>query len=270
LEKTIEYGGVKRYPYIENVAAEKRKYYGTVTQLDAAFGQLMRELEKRNLADNTFVIFTSDNGPEFPGGSTRLDLGRNTAWGTPGKLRGVKRHLYEGGIRVPGIMRWPKRIKAGQTSNEPISSVDFLPTFCKLSGAKIPTDLTLDGVNIMPIFQGKSLKRTRPLCWNINYTGVPNMAMRVGDEVLLGFAAEPTAGQSLIEWIQTTRLQRFELYNLKTDLTQKIDLSRQKSKHFNELVSRMKQIWQELQNQGPKWPKGGRIKPAVGKVWQSR
>jgi len=177
----------------------------------------------------------------------------------------MKRHLYEGGIRVPGIIRWPRRIKAGSVSAEPISSVDFLPTLCELSGAAVPTDRTLDGVSITPVFEGKSLKRTRPLCWNINYTGVPNMAMRMGDEVLLGFAEEPKAGQSIMEWVKTTKMARFELYNLKTDVSQKIDLARRKTEHLNTLIGQMNQIWQELQQAGPTWPRAGGIKPAVGK-----
>jgi len=267
LEKSIKYGRIERYPQVENVAAQRRQYYGTVTQLDAAFGRLMQELENIRLAENTIIIFTSDNGPEYPGGSTRLDPLRHRSWGMPGRLRGMKRHLYEGGIRVPGIIRWSRGIKAGQVSAEPISSVDFLPTLCELCGAKLPTDRTLDGVSITPLFEGRTLKRTRPLCWNINYTGVPNMAMRMGDEVLLGFAKAPAAGQSLMEWIKGTELQRFELYNLRTDLSQKVDLAHQETEQLKILVRYMTKLWRELQQAGPTWPSAGGIKPAVGKVW---
>jgi len=183
------------------------------------------------------------------------------------KLRGMKRHLYEGGIRVPGLIRWPRGIKAPIVSDEPVSSVDFLPTLCELSGTAVPGDRVLDGVSIVPIFEGKGLNRTRPLCWNINFTGVPNMAMRAGDEVLLGFAEQPKAGQSLMEWIKSTKLSRFELYNLRTDLSQRIDLASEKSAHLESLIKQMNRIWLELQHEGPTWPQMGRIKPAVGKVW---
>jgi arylsulfatase A len=264
LEKTLNYGRVPRYP-VDNSPQEKRYYYGTVTQLDAGFGILMDELDNMGLRENTLVIFTSDNGPEYPGGSTGLDPLRTRSAGTPGRLRGMKRHLYEGGIRVPGIMRWPGGIEAGSVSAEPISSVDFLPTLCSLADAPLPTDRTLDGVDISPAFMGKSLKRTRPLCWNINYTGVPNMAMRIGDDVLLGFAEDPAPGQTLIDWIKTTKLNRFELYNLKTDLGQKIDLARQKSQRLASLITQMNELWRQIQREGPTWPSTGRIKPAVGK-----
>lgn len=265
--KRLEYGRVMRYPYIEDIAEQTRQYYGTVTQLDAAFGRLMDELNKRKLSENTIVIFTSDNGPEFPGGSTGLDQSRNRCWGTPGKLRGMKRHLYEGGIRVPALIRWPRGIKAPMVSDVPVSSVDFLPTLCDLIGTALPGDRVLDGVSIVPIFEGKGLNRTRPLCWNINFTGVPNMAMRAGDEVLLGFAEKPKVGQSLMEWIKSTKLSSFELYNLRTDLSQRIDLAGQQSEHLESLIKQMNQIWLELQREGPTWLKMGRIKPAVGKVW---
>jgi len=263
LETKIGYGRVPRYP-ADNTPAEKRYYYGTVTQLDAAFGGLMDALEEMGLAENTLVIFTSDNGPEYPGGSTGLDPLRRLCAGTPGRPRGMKRHLYEGGIRVPGIMRWPKGIKAGRLCSEPISSVDLLPTLCELCDAEIPAGRTLDGVSITPVFEGKSLSRTRPLCWNINFTGVPNMAMRMGDEVLLGFAEEPAAGQRIMEWIKSTKMARFELYNLKTDIGQKVDLASHKTEHVESVINQMNQIWRQLQREGPTWLDAGGIKPAVG------
>jgi arylsulfatase A len=264
LEKKLSYGRVPRYPE-DNTPQEKRYYYGTVTQLDSSFGRLMDALDGMGLAENTLVIFTSDNGPEYPGGSRGPDPLRRLCAGTPGNLRGMKRHLYEGGIRVPGIIRWPNRIEGGRVCAEPVSSVDLLPTLCDLAGAQLPTDRILDGVSITPVFEGKSVKRTRPLCWNINFTGVPNMAMRMGDEVLLGFAEKPAAGQRIMEWVKTTKMARFELYNLKTDVSQKVDLASQRPEHLHSLIDQMNQLWRELQREGPTWPSAGGIKPAVGR-----
>ena len=267
LAKKIKYGRIDRNPNIDNAPAQRRQYYGTVTQLDAAFGKLMKALDEMKRSENTIVIFTSDNGPEFPGGSTRIDLLRNRSWGTPGKLRGMKRHLYEGGIRVAGIIRWPRRIKRAGVCGEAISSVDFLPTICEACGVDVPGDRVIDGVSIISAFDGKKLKRTRPLCWNINYTGVPNMAMRVGDEVLLGFADEPKPGQSLMEWIKGSTLARFELYNVQTDVMQSIDLAKERSAHLDLLIGQMRRLWREIREEGPTWGHLGRIKPAVGKFW---
>ena len=110
LEKTINYGYVKRPE--RDISSNKKEYYGTVTQLDHAFGQLMKTLDSLGLRDNTLVFFTSDNGPEDPV-TYEESLGqwedpiRDKCFGTPGIYRGMKRFVYEGGHRVPGIARYP-------------------------------------------------------------------------------------------------------------------------------------------------------------------
>ena len=98
-------------PY-EDLPEDFRQHHGNVTQLDHAFGRLMKALDEQKLADTTFVVFTSDNGPEGDGtkGRTR---------GSTGGLRGRKRSMYEGGIRVPGIVRWPGHIPPGTTRDVP-------------------------------------------------------------------------------------------------------------------------------------------------------
>ncbi|MEM6980956.1 MAG: sulfatase-like hydrolase/transferase, partial [Planctomycetota bacterium] len=101
------------------------QYFANVTNLDNAVGRLVDSLRERDLIDNTLLFFTSDNGPET------LNRYRNArrSYGVTGGLRGMKLHTFEGGIRVPGIMHWPARIKSGQTITTPISAVDLLPTF---------------------------------------------------------------------------------------------------------------------------------------------
>src|SRR5262245_27680749 len=107
-------------PY-EDLAEDVRQHHGNVTQLDHAFGKLLKALDERKLADTTFVFFTSDNGPEGDGtrGRTR---------GSTGGLRGRKRSMYEGGIRVPGIVRWPGHIQPGTTADAPVVGSDLFPT----------------------------------------------------------------------------------------------------------------------------------------------
>ena len=107
-------------PY-EDLAEDFRQHHGNVTQLDHAFGKLMKALDEQKLADTTFVVFTSDNGPEGDGtkGRTR---------GSTGGLRGRKRSMYEGGIRVPGIVRWPGHIRPGTTVDVPVVGSDLFPT----------------------------------------------------------------------------------------------------------------------------------------------
>ncbi len=101
--------------------ADERQHHGNITQLDFAFGKLMAALDEMKLSENTLVIFTADNGPEGTG-----EKGRTR--GSTGGLRGRKRALYEGGIRVPGLVRWPEQIKAGLTSDAPIIGSDWFST----------------------------------------------------------------------------------------------------------------------------------------------
>ena len=118
LEKNINYGQVERPE--KDISTNKKEYYGTVNQLDDAFGRLMNTLEKLGLKENTLVVFTSDNGPETPV-TVEESLGlwddpiRDKCFGTPGILSGMKRFPYEGGHRVPGIVRFPGVIPAGKT-----------------------------------------------------------------------------------------------------------------------------------------------------------
>jgi len=261
MQKSLKYGRVPRYP-TDNTPEQKRFYYGTVTQLDAAFGRLIETLEKLDLAEDTLVVFTSDNGPEYPGGSTRWDKSRNLCAGTPGPLRGMKRHLYEGGIRVPAIMRWPSHIHPGSVCSEPTGGIDLLPTFCELAHINPPSEQVIDGLSITPLMAGGRIKRSKPLCWNINFTGTPNMAIRVGDNVLVAFASPPANSQTLMQWIKTARLERFEMYNVRKDPGQTMELSKLQPARFKKLVSQIKLLWEELKDAGPLWQGyKGRIKP---------
>ena len=131
-------------------------YYGNVTQMDDAVGTVLAALEAQGLAENTLVWFTSDNGPA----RTKY---HNV--GSAGSLRGYKGLMYEGGLRVPGIVRWPARIKAGTTSATPVSGVDVLPTLCEIAGIAAPSDRKLDGASVAPVFSGSALGRNKPRYW---------------------------------------------------------------------------------------------------------
>ena len=128
-------------PYERFSDPEIRQHHGNVTQMDHAFGMLMQALEQLKLADNTFVFFTSDNGPE---GTGIKGLPR----GSVGGLRGRKRALYEGGIRVPGIARWPGHIPPNTTCDVPVIGSDLFPTVLRLAGVQPPKDRVLDGVDL--------------------------------------------------------------------------------------------------------------------------
>src|SRR5262249_46728369 len=134
-----------------------RQHHGNVTQLDCAFGTLMNALEEMGLASDTIVFFTSDNGPEGTGRPDREHPGsqvdRNR--GSTGGLRGRKRDCYEGGIRVPGLVRWPRHILAGTTSDVPVIGTDIFATVCAIVEVPLPPDRTIDGADIRPAFAGQ-------------------------------------------------------------------------------------------------------------------
>ncbi len=120
-----------------------------IHMLDRDVGRIMDKIRQLGIDENTLVIFTSDNGPQQEGGS-KLEF-----FNSSGPLRGYKRDLYEGGIRVPLIARWPGVVQAGQTSEVPFTFWDFLPTAAELAGGKIPEGL--DGISVLPILVGEKL-----------------------------------------------------------------------------------------------------------------
>ena len=134
-------------------------YYGAITAMDKAIGKIRELLGYHNLTNNTMLWFTSDNGPE-----------NNTPGQTAG-LKGRKGSLYEGGIRVPGILEWPAVIPRNQVSNFPVVTSDFLPTICDILGTQPPKDRQIDGISILPHIQGNMEYRTKPITWAFNKKG---------------------------------------------------------------------------------------------------
>jgi arylsulfatase len=128
-------------------------YYGCITALDDQVGRLRAELRDLGVAENTLVTFCSDNGPE----------GNQTAPGTAGPFRGRKRSLYEGGVRVPAMIEWPARITAGRTSDVPCCTSDYLPTVLDLLGIENPAVTPLDGISLLPLFDGEMTERAQPI-----------------------------------------------------------------------------------------------------------
>ena len=134
-------------------------YYGAITAMDDAIGQLRQLLKSYNISNNTMLWFTSDNGP---------------AKGTPGVtagFRGQKGTLFEGGIRVPGIIEWPDMIKSNRKSDFPVVSSDFLPTVCDILGVSPPTDRPIDGMSILPFIRGEKSTRNKSISWAYNIRG---------------------------------------------------------------------------------------------------
>ena len=135
-----------------------------ITRLDRDVGTLLAELKAQGLEDNTLVLFTSDNGPHQEGGNT-VEF-----FASSGPFRGFKRSLTDGGIRVPGIVRWPGKVKPGTVSDQVWAFWDVLPTLCDVAG--IPTPAGLDGVSIAPTLTGVGTQRTHDfLYWEFHEGG---------------------------------------------------------------------------------------------------
>ena len=220
----------KRYiavsPYIEKYSAlhyseEAIDYYGSITAMDTAIGNIRTLLRQHNVEDNTMLWFVSDNGPE-----------ENTPGRTAG-LRGQKGSLYEGGIRVPGIIEWPQVIKHNRISAYPVVTSDFLPTICDILGTSLPQDRILDGISVLPVILGKSEWRHKPIAWAFNTRGHfnGNYNMALVDNHLKVYAD-----------INDGRVSRAALYDLSNDPAETQDLSTEKSETFKIMLERL-ELW---------------------------
>lgn len=218
-------------PYADLEDPDLRQHHGNVTQMDAAFGRLMEGLDKLGHRDNTIVIFTSDNGPEGDGlkGRTR---------GSTGGLRGRKRHSHEGGIRVPGIIRWPGQVTPGTQSATPVIGSDLFATICDIVDAPLPTDRTIDGASVLPIFTGEAVVRKQPLYWRNHLAPEEfRVALREGDWKI----------------IASDDLSMFELYNIREDWQETSDLSAKYPDKFTELREKLISHDAAVLKEGPDW-----------------
>jgi arylsulfatase A-like enzyme len=232
-------------------------YAAMIASVDESVGRVLAALDELKLAEDTLVIFASDNGGV--GGYAREGIkGRDVTDNAP--LRGGKGMLYEGGIRVPYIFRWTGRVKAGLTCAEPINSVDFFPTMLELTGAKRP-EQALDGVSYAGLLSGAKAKLDREaIYWHFpGYLGggagtwrtTPAGAIRAGDFKLIEFFEDG----------------RKELYNLKEDVGERKDLAAGMPEKVMEMHGKLA-AWRE--SVGAKMPtphkpeKGGKVRRPRG------
>lgn len=196
-----------RYNPVEHTHAQ---FAGMITRLDSYVGEIMAKLREKGLDNNTLVIFTSDNGPHEEGGADPEYFGRD------GKLRGLKRSCYEGGIRIPFIAWWPGHVKAGTVNDTQFAFYDLLPTFCDLAGIrnfrKQYTNTSVandgfDGISIAPTLLGDDKKQQHHdyLYWEFHETD--QIGVRRGDWKLVVVKGKP------------------RLYNLVNDLHEDHDVS---------------------------------------------
>lgn len=203
-------------PYTDGYT-EHKDYYGCITALDEQMGRLRAELETLGIFNNTMIWFCSDNGPE---GKAKK------APGTAKNLRGRKRSLYEGGVRVPGLLIWPKMVKENRRISMPCSTSDYFPTVLEVLGHTLPADQTrpYDGVSLLPLIKGEMKERPRPI------------AFRSRSQISLT--------DNRWKLISQNNGKTFELYDLVADPAE----SRNLSKENPEVVKAMKKTlktWQK-------------------------
>ncbi len=149
--------GEKYKQLFSEYSEDVQHYYGAIYAMDEQIGRLQSFLKEKKVKDNTIIFFTSDNGPE---GKKR----KGRTQGTAGKFRGRKRSLYEGGVRVPGLMSWPAVIKEHRTTDIPFSTLDYFPTIMDIVGFSVPSQPEpLDGISMMPFIEHKMEERPAPI-----------------------------------------------------------------------------------------------------------
>lgn len=162
-------------------------YAAMVTQLDHEVGRILATLQRLNLDQRTLVIFASDHGATF---ETNM-FGTTYYHDSNAPFRGQKRTLWEGGLRVPGVARWPGRLPAGVTLGEPVHHIDVLPTALAAAGTQADPGWQVDGVNLLPWWEGKAPAPKRTLFWEWRVEGANILAAMRGPMKLVVFPQQP-------------------------------------------------------------------------------
>ncbi|MGV3774512.1 MAG: arylsulfatase [Verrucomicrobiales bacterium] len=209
----------------EDWPQQERNKAAMITRMDRDIGKILTLLKELQLDENTLVIFTSDNGPHREGGSDP------NFFQSAGPLRGIKRSLYEGGIRVPFIVRWPGKIQAASTNDYPVAFWDVLPTFAEIAGANAPEEL--DGASVLPTLLGAKQTEHPPLYWEFHEGGF-SQAARIG------------------KWkaVRNQQARFLEIYNLENDLGEQNNLAPSHA----EIVHKFEKFLASARTESVEWP----------------
>ncbi|MDD4107977.1 MAG: sulfatase-like hydrolase/transferase [Prolixibacteraceae bacterium] len=199
----------------------KKRFNAVVTAIDMAIGRVMNTLDSLGISENTFVFFYSDNGAFYPYINTKIQSN------APFKGAGVT--LWEGGIHVPAITKWPGKIEAGSVIDTRLWSLDLLPACAKIAGAPLPQDRVIDGMNPMPVLTGKT-----------EYSPHPTLFFEYSNFAALHWA----------DWkiIRERSDQEWQLYNLKEDISESNNLADQRNDLVTHLSSVFNQKKEEIQS----------------------
>ncbi|MEC7678694.1 MAG: sulfatase-like hydrolase/transferase [Planctomycetota bacterium] len=205
-----------------------------VEEFDFETGRLLDTLDELELSDNTLVIYTSDNGPWNQDKYTKRKKGHpadSIFWGDAGPLRNGKGSPYEGGYRLPCIIRWPGKVPAGHTSDAIFATIDFLPTFSSLAGYEIPTDRHIDGVDQLDLLLGKTDSGRDHFYFNRAGVRRGRWKYLRASAHFYGYAIEPD------------REQVEELYDLKMDIGETKNVALQ----YPKLLAELRELTQSIE-----------------------
>lgn len=205
----------------------KATFAGMVSRLDWEIGEIIGKLDKLGIADNTLVIFSSDNGPHSAGGNKAEWFNSN------GDLRGEKRDLYEGGVRVPMIATWPGKIAAGSETDHLSAFWDVMPTLCELVGLNPPSDI--DGISFLPTLLGQSERQQQHkyLYWEFYEKGGRRAAM--------------TQTWKAVQLNMRKGGDKIMLFNLQKDLQEQVDVADE----HPEIVAKFEAVFTEAHEPSP-------------------
>lgn len=202
-------------------------YAAMISDLDDHVGSILERLKKYKLDDNTLVIFTSDNGTTHPGRDPKFHIGGvdATFFNSSAGLKGWKGSVNEGGIRIPAIVRWPGKVKAGSTTNAPSYFPDWFPTLCAAAGAKTPGNL--DGTDLTPALTGGKFVRSKPMLWEFHGY--------LGQLALIDYP-----WKIVLQNAKTKNPGSWQLYNIEKDPGEANNLAAEQSKLLRRMVEAFK------------------------------
>ncbi|KJD35976.1 hypothetical protein PW52_04940 [Tamlana sedimentorum] len=233
---TPHYPKEKYMNQFSHLSEQQQVYAAVVAEYDERIGELFKTLKDLGIDNNTLVLFSSDNGPEITGTKLKTDdnstgpgLGTYYSVGEAKELKGEKRSLFAGGVRIPFIARWPETIPSGIVDKTTeLSTVDLLPTFLNLAQTDLPDGYQTDGVNIAKALKGKAFKRDKAIYWNWLYASKRP-----------GFWPSAAIQEDNWKLLTNTKLGKTELYNINLDWAEQNDVSNKNPQKVSELLKKL-------------------------------
>ena len=247
-------------PHVKLAVSEEFKgksagglYGDAVEEIDWNVGRLMQALKDEGLDDNTYVIYTSDNGPWYFGrsGGHKKQMGKNWAehGGSAKPLRGAKTTAWEGGLRVPFIIRAPGRVPAGTECDAVVATIDMMPTLAKLAVGAVPSDRVIDGLDVSALIHGETDRLDRPYFY---YQHDCLRAVRYGKWKLMVPYTEPVEGSIASSWQKymekndVIRVEKPMLFDLEADISETTDVADRHPEKVAELLKLAKLAQQDI------------------------